>query len=92
MVYNSRCVISLNGEIYNYLELRSELEALGYAFKSNSDTEVLLIACIAWGEKALPKLRGMFAFSLWDDLERKLLLVRDPLGKGHCSLLSKVEV
>ncbi len=81
MIYQDRWIISLNGEIYNYLELRRELEALGYAFKSNSDTEVLLIACVAWGEKALPKLRGMFAFSFWDDVERKLLLVRDPFGK-----------
>ncbi|MEI9995399.1 MAG: asparagine synthase (glutamine-hydrolyzing) [Rhizomicrobium sp.] len=81
MVHADRWVLSLNGEIYNYLELRRELEALGYGFKSNSDTEVLLIAWVAWGEAALGRLRGMFAFSLWDDVEKTLVLVRDPFGK-----------
>ena len=81
MVHRDRWVLSLNGEIYNYVELRRELESLGHCFVSNSDTEVLLIALVAWGEAALPKLRGMFAFALWDDVERKLLLVRDPFGK-----------
>ncbi|MDE5453008.1 asparagine synthase (glutamine-hydrolyzing) [Bradyrhizobium sp. CSA112] len=73
-------VISFNGEIYNYRELRLELETLGYSFRSESDTEVLLSALEAWGEKALLRLNGMFAFVLYDRRERCLLLARDRYG------------
>ena len=75
-----RWVITFNGEIYNYRELRLELEREGRTFGTNSDTEVLINVVAAWGEAGLKKLRGMFAFALWDSLERELWLVRDPYG------------
>ena len=75
-----RYVISYNGEIYNYRELRADLELEGFRFKSESDTEVLLYAISAWGPKALNLLNGMFAFALWDRQEQKLLLARDRYG------------
>ena len=75
-----RWVISFNGEIYNYQALRSELERLGCIFHSNSDTEVLINTVAQWGEAGLRKLRGMYAFALWDTLEHELWLVRDPYG------------
>jgi asparagine synthase (glutamine-hydrolysing) len=70
----------LNGEIYNYVELRQELEALGVRFRSRSDTEVLLEAWRVWGVDVLPRLVGMFAFALLDTHERRLVLARDPFG------------
>ncbi len=75
-----RWIVSFNGEIYNYRALRLELERLGCVFRSNSDTEVLINAVAQWGEAALRKLRGMYAFALWDSLERELWLARDPYG------------
>jgi asparagine synthase (glutamine-hydrolysing) len=75
-----RWVITFNGEIYNYRALRSELEQLGCTFRTNSDTEVLINAIALWGEPALRKLRGMYAFALWDSHERELWLARDPYG------------
>ncbi len=75
-----RWVISFNGEIYNYRALRQELERLGRVFRSSSDTEVLINAVAQWGEAALRKLRGMYAFALWDSLDRELWLARDPYG------------
>lgn len=75
-----RCVITLNGEIYNFRELRSELQHLGERFVTNSDTEVLIKVIAHWGEAGLPKLRGMYAFALWDTLHQELWLVRDPYG------------
>ena len=75
-----RWVISFNGEIYNYRALRQELDRLGCAFHSNSDTEVVINAIAQWGEVALRKLRGMYAFALWDSLEQELWLARDPYG------------
>ena len=75
-----RWVISFNGEIYNYRALRQELKYLGRVFHTNSDTEVLINAVAQWGEAALRKLRGMYAFALWDSLERELWLARDPYG------------
>jgi asparagine synthase (glutamine-hydrolysing) len=77
---NQRYVITYNGEIYNYRELKAELEIEGFRFQSQSDTEVLLYAITAWGLKALDKLNGMFAFGLWDKQDQKLLLVRDRYG------------
>ena len=73
--------IVFNGAIYNFRELRLELEANGYNFKSHTDTEVLIHGYDAWGlDKLLEKIRGMFAFALWDDRRRTLFLVRDRLG------------
>jgi asparagine synthase (glutamine-hydrolysing) len=73
-------VISFNGEIYNYRELREELRAKGRVFTSESDTEVLLQLYAEYGTAMLDKLRGMFAFTLWDSRKRALLLARDPMG------------
>jgi asparagine synthase (glutamine-hydrolysing) len=72
--------IVFNGEIYNFRELRKELEAAGVEFKSHSDTEVILAAYRVWGESCLTRLGGMFAFALWDTLRKRLLLARDPMG------------
>ncbi len=69
-----------NGAIYNYPELRGELEGLGYRFFSDGDTEVLLKAYHAWGEAMLPKLNGMFALAIWERDRRSLFLARDRLG------------
>ncbi len=73
-------VVVLNGEIYNYLELRDRLAAAGHAFQSTGDTAVMLRALSVHGRKAVGWLRGMFAFAFWDTAERRLLLARDPLG------------
>jgi asparagine synthase (glutamine-hydrolysing) len=72
--------IVFNGEIYNFRELRKELEAAGVEFKSHSDTEVILAAYRVWGESFVTRLGGMFAFALWDAPRRRLLLARDPMG------------
>lgn len=73
-------VLVYNGEIYNYLELKIELEALGYRFNSRTDTEVLLHGYEEWGVGIVEKLNGMFAFGLWDGRRRTLYLVRDRYG------------
>lgn len=70
-----------NGEIYNFLELRRELEGIGHTFATNSDTEVILQAYLAWGDGCVERLAGMFAFALWDRRNRSLLLARDRVGK-----------
>jgi asparagine synthase (glutamine-hydrolysing) len=70
-----------NGEIYNYLDLRRELEARGHRFKTNSDTEVILLGFLEWGEACVEKLNGMFAFAIWDARTRRLFLGRDRVGK-----------
>lgn len=79
---DNRWVIMFNGEIYNYRDLRIELEQCGFRFRGTSDTEVILAACSAWGaQTAIPRLWGMFAITLWDRKEGILLLARDRLGK-----------
>jgi asparagine synthase (glutamine-hydrolysing) len=72
--------IVFNGEIYNFRELRKELEVAGVEFKSNSDTEVILAGYRVWGESLVNRLGGMFAFALWDAPRQRLLLARDPMG------------
>jgi len=69
-----------NGEIYNFREIRAELEQLGHRFRSESDTEMLLAAYRAWGLESVKRFRGMFAFALWDEARRELHLVRDRFG------------
>lgn len=76
-----RRVITYNGEIYNFAELRKELQTGGYTFTSNSDTEVLLAGWDAWQEDLLPRLVGMFAFAIWDPADRTLVLARDRFGQ-----------
>jgi asparagine synthase (glutamine-hydrolysing) len=73
-------VVVYNGEIYNFREIRADLEARGCRFRSECDTEVLLLAWRTWGESSLERFIGMFAFALWDHRERKLVLVRDRIG------------
>ena len=73
-------VVSYNGEIYNYIELKKELESLGYSFKTESDTEVLLLAYHCWGKQCLEKLNGMFAFAIFDPLKNELFVARDRFG------------
>ncbi len=77
---DGRYVLVFNGEIYNYRELRTELEAAGHMFSSHSDTEVLLVAWRHWGRACLERLRGMFAFAVLDTEERTLTCARDPFG------------
>lgn len=72
--------IVYNGEIYNFRDIRGQLESAGTKFVSHSDTEVLLKAYAKWGEGCLTRLRGMFAFAIWDAGKRQLFLARDPMG------------
>jgi len=78
---NERYWITYNGEIYNFLELRKDLEAEGRVFKTQSDTEVILAAFSEWGEKCLDRFNGMWAFAIWDGKEKALFLARDRFGK-----------
>jgi asparagine synthase (glutamine-hydrolysing) len=86
---NGRYTITFNGEIYNYLELRKKLMLEGFAFESNSDTEVLLAMYAGKGPLCLNELDGMFAFAIWDELEQKLFCARDRFGEKpfHFSIL-----
>ncbi|WP_432404407.1 asparagine synthase (glutamine-hydrolyzing) [Wukongibacter sp. M2B1] len=72
--------IVYNGELYNTDEVRNELKEKGHKFRSYSDTEVLLISYIEWGEECLNKINGIFAFCIWDEKDKKAFLARDPLG------------
>ncbi|MGY2989961.1 MULTISPECIES: asparagine synthase (glutamine-hydrolyzing) [Bradyrhizobium] len=78
---DGRVWLVFNGEIYNFPELRAELEAKGHTFRSHSDTEVILAGYLAWGDKILNRLRGMFAIAIWDTRTRQLMLARDRIGK-----------
>lgn len=73
-------VLTYNGELYNYRELRQELEKLGHCFFSQSDSEVLLKAYVEWGENALHRFNGMFAFAIWDKTQQTLFIARDRYG------------
>ncbi len=77
---DKRFWVTYNGEIYNYLEIRKELEELGYQFKTKTDTEVLLKSYLHWGRECLHKFNGMFAFVIWDDKEKIAFAVRDRFG------------
>lgn len=73
-------IIVFNGEVYNHAELRTELEGFGVRFRSRCDTEVVLRAYLHWGKQSFERLRGMFAFAIWTESERRLLLCRDRIG------------
>lgn len=73
-------VLTYSGEVYNFPELRAELEARGHHFRTRSDTEVVLHAYLEWGADCVSRLNGMFAFAIWDDQRQELLLARDRLG------------
>lgn len=81
MVEPGRAAVVLNGEIYNYLELREELIREGWAFRSGSDTEVVLKGWLHWGMDLLPRMNGMWAIALWDEASQSLLLTRDRFGE-----------
>src|SRR5699024_9468704 len=72
--------IIFNGEVYNYKELRDELTTKGYSFQTNSDTEVILAAYVEYKEEVVSKLRGMFAFIIWDKQEKTFFGARDQFG------------
>jgi asparagine synthase (glutamine-hydrolysing) len=76
-----RFSITFNGEIYNFKELRSELQQVGWSFRTFSDTEVILKAYIQWGESCLHRIRGMFSFAIWDSSKNELFCARDPFGE-----------
>ena len=80
MSHDGRYVLTYNGEVYNFQELRVELESLGHQFHSRTDTEVVLNAFAEWGERCVLRFNGMFAFGLWDIRERRLTLARDRYG------------
>lgn len=77
---DGRIVVSYNGQIYNFQELRRQLQEAGFRFATRTDTEVLLHGYAAWGLDLIPRLNGMFAFALWDARERELILARDRFG------------
>jgi asparagine synthase (glutamine-hydrolysing) len=77
---DGRFVLTFNGEIYNFREIRNELKNRGHKFKTETDSEVILAAFQAWGTESFQKLKGMFAFAIWDELEKSLTLVRDRVG------------
>jgi len=77
---NESLWLTFNGEIYNYIELRAELLEHGYNFRTESDTEVILVAYKHWGDKCVEHLNGMFAFALWDEINQRLFCARDQFG------------
>lgn len=72
--------VVFNGEIYNFLELRHELESYGHVFRTRSDTEVIVHGYQQWGDEVLNRLNGMFGLAIWDDRQRRLIIARDPFG------------
>ena len=88
---DARLSLTFNGEIYNFRQLREELAACGYRFQRDSDTEVLLRAYQHWGEKCVEKLRGMFAFAIWDGRNERLFLARDRFGEKPLFLVEDTD-
>lgn len=87
---DGRYVIVFNGEIYNFIELKESLEEAGTIFRTKTDTEVLLELFAKEGVACLNKLNGMFAFAIWDNLEKNLFMARDRIGKNHCTISMEV--
>ncbi len=79
--HDGRIHAAVNGEIYNFIQLRRELMALGHRFSTRSDSEVVLHGFAEWGEEMVPRLEGMFALAVWDSRRRSLLLARDRMGQ-----------
>ena len=79
--YDKNFVLAYNGEIFNYIELRNELKALGVKFRSDTDTEVLFESWKRWGTKTFKKLNGMYAFCIYDIRKKKIYLARDIAGE-----------
>ena len=77
----NRYAIVFNGEIYNFLELRTQLKELGYKFRTTGDTEVILASFLEWGENCQLKFNGMWAFAIWDQKKLELFLSRDSFGE-----------
>ncbi len=77
---DGRYTITFNGEIYNHLEVRAELEAKGYTYRSKSDTETIIYAYAEWGEECFKKFLGMFAIAIWDEQEQEVFIIRDRIG------------
>ena len=80
MEFADRYTITYNGELYNFLTLKDELIAKGYKFSNHTDTEVILASFAEWNTQAFARFNGMYAFALWDNLDKELFLVRDPSG------------
>ncbi|WP_115574101.1 MULTISPECIES: asparagine synthetase B [unclassified Helicobacter] len=80
-VGGGRYSIVFNGEVYNFIELRKELEKLGHRFRTHSDTEVVVASFSQWGEKCLNRFNGMWALGIWDHKRKRLFLARDRFGK-----------
>lgn len=89
MQYLNRYVITFNGEVYNHLELRKELEKNGYVFQSHTDTEVIMASYDFWGVDCLNKFNGMWAFVIYDRLKDKYFMSRDRFGKKAFLLLQR---
>ena len=79
---DGRLVITYNGEVYNFQELRIDLEAKGHAFRSRGDSEVLVTALREWGDAAVSRFNGMFAFAAWDRASKRLVIARDARSVG----------
>ena len=84
--------ITYNGEIYNFMELRDELEGLGYKFISDSDTEVILASYAHWGEDCQFKFNGMWAFAIWDARERRLFYPETALGLNRSIFFTTIAI